>query len=131
MNPLKSAISLYRLRADWLGEGGVPVESALIEARTQTCLQCPQNLPNPILERALAPVIAKMLRLQAQMQLAANDVPGLHICNACDCLLRFKVKVPIKHILKTTPLEALQKENPVCWILAERSSPEIKSNPLV
>lgn len=119
MNPLKSAISFYRLRAEWLGEGGEPVEPALTEARTQTCLQCPQNQSNPILEKALRPVLAKLLCLQAQMQPVENAAPGLHICSACDCLLQAKVHVPLKHILTTTPLEKLQQEGPRCWILVE------------
>lgn len=120
MNPLRAAISLYRLRADWLGEGGEPVALTLANERAKVCLTCPKNQPNPILEKALRPVLAKLLRLQAQMQPEGNAVPGLHICSACDCLLQAKVHVPLKHILATTPLEKLQQENPRCFILQER-----------
>ena len=119
MNPLRAAISLYRLRAEWLGEGGEPVAISTANERAKVCLQCPQNQPNPILERTLAPVISHLLRLQDRMRLAGLDARGLHVCNACDCLLRFKVRVPIKHVLATTPLEKLQQEGPRCWILVE------------
>lgn len=122
MNPLRAAIALYRLRADWLGEGGEPVPLTHSQQRSLVCLKCPKNQPNPIMEKALRPVLAKLLRLQAQMQPEGNVVPGLHICSACDCLLQAKVHVPLKHILATTPLEKLQQESPRCWILCEKES---------
>ncbi len=122
VNALKAAISYYRLRASWLGDGGAPVPLTLATSRSLVCLKCPLNEKMPlweVLTTIAATHLRKQLALKASMQLAVPGEDGLHTCKACLCHLPSKVFVPIKHIKETMPLEALSALHERCWILAE------------
>lgn len=122
MNPIAAATRAYKLRSSWLGDGGQPVPAALSSARAAICLICPknnahawENIAGEVMSWAL-----QINRIKDQMQLRATKEDQLHICDACDCVLRFKVWVPLEHVVETTPIEKL---DPKCWILAERAKP--------
>ena len=119
MNLLARALSFWKLRASWLGDGGQPVPQALANARSAICLTCPKNQPNPIREALLRPAVNQLLPMKAQMQLAVPGEDGLRVCQGCECLLVWKVWVPLPHILATTERAELSQANPRCWILSE------------
>lgn len=122
MNPLKAAQRLYALRASWLGDGGAPVPVAQAKARAQTCLACPENDSRwwEGIARHAVQWALKIDAVRATEGLTTGVETGLHVCRACDCILRSKCWVPLKHVLATTPLDALPSN---CWIKTESAPP--------
>lgn len=119
MNPIAAATRAYKLRSSWLGDGGQPVPVPLANARAAICLHCPLN-SSKAWESIAGDVMSWALRVnrfKEQMHLHSDEEKKLHICDACSCVLRLKVWVPLEHVVETTPLEKLDQK---CWILAER-----------
>jgi hypothetical protein len=123
MNPLRAAQRFYEMRSSWLGDGGQPVPQEQANARAAVCVACPKNQPHHLYEILTVPAVVEVerqLELRDKMKLHAQDEDKLHICEACWCVLRLKVHTPLKHILGTTDMNAL---DPRCWIIAENSKP--------
>lgn len=117
---------------DWLGSGGVPVDPAVAEARAQVCAVmqrpgqgqpgCPKNgqggLSRFFTEPAAA-LITKQLEQRQDLKLSTSVDDKLGICQACGCVNKLKVHVPIDFI-KAKMSEQVQRDlDPLCWILKE------------
>ena len=112
------AAGLASLR-DWLGEGGVPVDSATADARTAVCAGCPQNVRFIWWENtkhAIAETIKRHLAVKHRLELHAENEDNVAMCRACGCCLRLKVWVPMDVIRPHTTPEQLAKMPEPCWI---------------
>jgi len=120
MNPFQMALKFFRLKSEWLGDGGEPVSVAQAQTRTNTCLGCPMNNSRlwELLAEAVAEHVKEQVEYKNKLSLFVEDENRLHICDGCDCVLKLKVFVPLVYILKTTDLSKL---HPGCWILAEHN----------
>lgn len=119
MNPLKQALTFFKVRSEWLGEGGHPVPNRQAQERANVCLKCPQNVERPLaefLEESVVLLVKRQVELKNQMKLRVDGEKLLHICEACGCKLSLKVHVPIQFVKDTTEMERL---DPSCWILSE------------
>lgn len=124
MNILKKAIDLYNLRTDWLGAGGQPVPLEQAQARADVCLKCPMNQERPIYEMftgKVARTILSQIQLKDKMGLKVRNEASLHVCQACQCILKLKVQAPLKFIVENTPTDDL---HPDCWISSEQRKNE-------
>lgn len=129
MNALKAASRLYAVRVSWLGDGGEPVARDVASARAAICLACPNNQPRlwENMARHLVSWALGVDRLRSELKLATGVETGLHVCAACDCVLRCKVWVPNEHVEATTDLAALPEN---CWILTEHNAALTTPSPL-
>ena len=113
---IKEAQQFYQTRAAWVGAGGHPVPKHHAQFRADICVQCPMNKEKPIYEMLAAPValLAKrQIALKNKMNLRVDGEKSLHVCDACDCILKLKVWVPIEFI------DANHEFHPSCWIPIE------------
>jgi hypothetical protein len=103
---------------EWLGAGGVPVPGEEAQRRADICLTCPLNRTDVNLwdkvKGAVAESIRDQLEVKHQMEIYTHNETQLGICEACGCVLKLKVHVPLPHILNHTP--DLQKFDKCCWI---------------
>lgn len=103
---------------DWLGDGGLPVESWHAEARADVCEHCPENVETgwwDKVKQAIASRIKENLAVKHQLGLKVKNEDKLGMCKVCGCCNPLAVWCPIKHIAAHTP-ESQRKEFPqVCW----------------
>lgn len=122
---LTDAKRFYDLTSQWLGAGGRPVAQDVAQSRADVCLKCPMHQARPIYE-VLAGVAALTVRRQIELKnalmLRVNGEKSLHVCGACNCILRLKVWSPIKFILENTDTSNLDKN---CWITERTIKPII------
>lgn len=105
--------------ADWLGEGGKPVEQNLAEMRAFICELCPENAAPGWWDRfktAIALAIRAALEVKHSMKLELSNEDKLHMCRVCGCCLRLKCWVPLEHLADHTSPEQLTKFPHSCWI---------------
>ncbi len=122
---LKQAQQAYELRKSWLGDGGVPVPPIQSQARADVCLKCPKNVEKPIQELLTEPValiVRRQIELKNKLKLRVEGEKSLHVCDACNCVLKLKVHTPLKFILENTETNNL---DPNCWILWEKECGEL------
>lgn len=106
----------------WLGAGAVPVLAELSEARAQTCLKCPQHGQGDwkaYFTKKAADVVQRQLEERTKLKLETTVDDQLGVCMACDCPMKLKVHVGLKHILDRIPADSKAKLDKNCWILAE------------
>lgn len=123
MNPLKQAQQLYRVRTEWLGEGGQPSPHA--QQRAYTCLQCPHNERRgleEVLKGAVAGAVARQMDLKAKLVGPLEGEDRLHVCTLCSCYLPLKVYVPLEVARENTPDWAGFPD--FCWLRTERPQDE-------
>ena len=105
---------------DWLGSGGTPVDNATAEARAQICAVCPRNgkggLSRFFTEPAAA-LITKQLEQRKDLNLSTSVDDKLGICEACGCVNKLKVHVPIEYILAKMSEQVRADLDKSCWIL--------------
>ena len=102
-----------------------PVARPLAEARAATCSQCPKNEKGSYFDRFVQETAAGIMALLGAMKdlnltTQLTDKPAT--CSACDCPTFAKVWAHADTIAKHTTDEqwqALNKENPRCWLLQE------------
>lgn len=122
MNPFKAALRYSRLKAAWLGQGGVPVPPAQASARALVCKACERNVTRPLWERLTAREagdLRRTIELHHHLRLATPHDTSIHTCSVCLCYLQLKVHVPLAHVLATTDTDDLPAH---CWILRERAA---------
>jgi hypothetical protein len=106
-----------RILAEWLGDGGTPVDRRQAQDRIDTCNRCIHNKPTDA--RSVTKTVAEAILEQEQ---ARNDMAmflqgeGLAgTCEVCGCYLKLKVWVPLSYLGKTE-----MPDN--CWISHERKA---------
>lgn len=119
---------------DWLGAGGIPVDSALAENRAQTCISgfggkpCPRNRSPKWWEFAKEPIaqaILGTLEAKTTMNLRVSSEDNLHMCDVCGCCLPLKVWVPIHHVVQHSTAAELAEFPDHCWIKKETETSHI------
>ena len=108
--------------ADWIGEGGSPVDAALAENRAAICVQCPKNMAGDLFSlftRPVANLLQKQLEERKQLNLSTSHDAALNICDACGCPLKLKVHVPLRFIKEHIKDPERSKHDEQCWILKE------------
>ncbi len=108
--------------ADWIGEGGHPVDKPVSESRAAICVACPLNQPGDwtkwFTNTAATMIRAGMNLFQSNNLITSKD-DQLHVCTACSCPLRLKVHVPIDYIRAKMSLEVRDRLDEKCWIRHE------------
>ena len=114
---LRQTATGARILAEWLGDGGVPVERQLAQDRIDTCNRCLHNKPTDA--RSITKAVAEAILEQEQ---ARNDMAMfLHgeglagVCDVCGCYLKLKAWVPLSY-----QGDRQMPEN--CWISRERAA---------
>lgn len=121
-NMIKEALTFYRIKKQWFGDGATPVDSQTAQARADVCLKCPYNQPMPIWELfagSVAFAVKQQLRLKSEMKLRVNGEEDLHVCERCLCILSLKPFVPLQHILDSSDTSNLPEW---CWITKEKQN---------
>jgi hypothetical protein len=114
-----------RILVEWLGEGAVPVNIALAQARANVCLGCPENRAGHRwlkLSADAVRAIAEQMQAKDAMKLRVIDEEKLHACAVCACPLPLKVHVPLSTILAHTDAATLNAFPAYCWLATERQS---------
>jgi hypothetical protein len=106
-----------RILAEWLGDGGKPVDRQLAQDRIDTCNRCIHNKPTDA--RSINKAVAEAILEQEQ---ARNDLAmflygeGLAgTCEVCGCYLKLKAWVPLNYL-------GNQEMPDNCWISRERKA---------
>jgi hypothetical protein len=124
--------------ADWVGEGGSPVDQSLAQKRADACLQgakdkdgnpmpCPHNREGHAVMKwtvLLAKAVHDQRREKLRLALRVNGEENLHTCDICLCSLALKVFVPFKTIAdRTTDVQWKEFEQvPWCWMNEEKKN---------
>ena len=119
-NLIKSAVTFYRTKRDWFGDGGIPAAPELAQKRADICKTCPYNKESRVWELfagAAAFAVKQQLKLKSELSLRVNGEEDLHVCSACLCILGLKVHTPLKYILESSETGAM---HPDCWIYLEQ-----------
>jgi hypothetical protein len=111
-----------KVLADWLGEGGKPVEKEKAVGRASVCVACPMNAGGDWTRFFTGPVsgmIRRFLEAKNELKLETEHDEKLGICQACACPMKVKVWTPIDHITAHLSQETRAELHPDCWILKE------------
>jgi hypothetical protein len=120
----------------WVGEGLLPVDTALAQARADICTgriggnPCRWNEKGAGLEAVTKPIaqaIKAQMEKKHEMKAVVVGEENLFTCSGCWCDLNLKPWTPLKTILDRTPKAMLDKfasEVPHCWIIQEQKHPE-------
>jgi hypothetical protein len=106
----------------WLGDGGVPVSPDLAESRAKVCAVCPKNLAGDWMTFFAGPAVAllqKQLELKNGKDMKTSVDASINVCDACGCVLKLKVHVPLQHVAENMSDEVKGKLDGACWILGE------------
>lgn len=121
---LKQAQRAYELRKSWLGDGGVPVPPIQSQSRADVCTgrltgtPCPKHVEKPIQELLTEPValiVRRQIELKNKLKLRVEGEKSLHVCDACNCILKLLVHTPIKFIEETKTPELIESLPDHCW----------------
>lgn len=100
--------------AKWWLEGEPPVSLDEANRRADVCRMCPKNEPaDGWWDGGLAARAA--LALKRKMKLKLEDEQELGVCNACGCILKLKVWVPME-VAARMPAEEKKRLWFRCWI---------------
>jgi len=107
---------------DWIGSGGVPVSKEVAQKRANTCNSCDFNDKGNGLTDSIADAIKEQLELKNHLRLKIGGERRLQTCQACSCVLRLKIWVPISTINHSYSKEELIEKFPAhCWQRKEQS----------
>lgn len=129
---IKSAMTFYQTRRDWLGGDGEFVDADDAQKRADTCLfgnggkKCPHNREMPLFEiltSAAAHATIAQLKVKDKLGLKLNMEHELHTCDVCLCNLKLKPWVPSKYIRVSFKQEELPD---YCWMheLFDKTQPQ-------
>lgn len=114
--------------ADWLGDGGVPVNPILAEMRAGRCSigndgrKCPLNVHPGWWDKAkhaVANWIRRELEIKNNMRLRVSSEDNLAMCKACGCCLQLKIWTPAKHLREHVTKEQINTTPSYCWMRRE------------
>lgn len=119
---IRQSKQFFALHKAWLGEGMRPVVPEKAQARANVCLKCPKNIDGSRLKMrdAIAYLVTKTIEYRNHLGMHVEGENALGVCLVCDCVLKLKVHVPIKHIIETTPQSAIDELPDFCWQKTER-----------
>ncbi len=107
---------------DWISSGAEAVSSEKSSARAAICVGCPKNVRGDLTSfftRPAAEAIRAAISSKNEMKLSTPDDENLSICDACGCVLKLKVHLPLERI-KSNMDDATKAElDPRCWVLKE------------
>jgi hypothetical protein len=103
--------------AAWLGGGGETVPIQMAQKRADICLKCPLNKPLSVVNETIAKAIKAQLEIKSKLNLRVNGEKSLRSCEACGCVTKLKIWVPLQRI-KPDPDE-LEKFHQDCWLRNE------------
>ena len=105
-----------RILAEWLGDGGVPVERQRAQDRIDTCNRCLHNKPTDArsITKTVAEAIIEQEEARNEMAMFLHGEGLAGTCDVCGCYLKLKVWVPLNYL-------GDQKMPDNCWISRERN----------
>lgn len=118
-----------RILHDWLGDGAIPVNRSLAQARADICLPCPHNQESHgvmKLTDSIAKAILEQRRKKSELEIRTNGEEGLHTCDVCLCHINLLVHVPIKTIADRSHPKLDNKYPDFCWKRKELKAERIK-----
>lgn len=107
---------------DWLGTGAKTVPQEQADRRAGVCVTCAKNIPGDwesYFTTMAAEKIRKQLEVRKEMAIRTAPDDRLSICEACRCVLKLKVWVPIETAARKLTPEMRAELDPKCWILEE------------
>jgi len=108
--------------ANWLGEGGKPVDSATSTARARACLNCRYNKKinwKNLFKEGIADAVLAYERVRRGNNIGTKHDVALGECDRCGCMLRLKVHVPLDHITQQMGEEDWADLPAWCWVRLE------------
>lgn len=126
-NPAERIAQVVKAAAvsvEWITSGAeaVPIEQAT--KRGAVCVKCPLNNNHAdwlsLFTKPAAEAIKKALEARGQMQLKTPCDDELGVCDACDCVTKLKIHMPIDKILSMMPQNIFDGLDASCWIRAEK-----------
>lgn len=100
---------------DWLGDGGIPVDRELAQARADICLNCPSNTAGNRLIECVATAVRRHVEVKNKLGLRVSGEKSLHECGICLCSLKLKIWVPIGLIRRHMMEGEMDKFPDYCW----------------
>jgi hypothetical protein len=122
LEELQNDLRGSRILSEWLGHGGYPVSLARANDRALVCMDCPQNRKSKWWETAkdaIAAAICEHLEVKNKLNMHVAVENDLGMCKPCGCCTRLKIHVPIEHIARHLPSDAVSKFPKHCWIIEE------------
>lgn len=110
---------------EWIASGAEAVPQEQANGRAEVCAKCPLNKKGDWASLFTVPIsnaIRKALGAKREMKLETPSDHELGVCTACDCPMALKVWVPYASFfpkMSQAAKDALNKENPICWIKTE------------
>lgn len=106
-----------RILAEWLGDGGTPVDRQTAQNRIDTCNRCLHNKPTDArsVTKTVAEVILEQEQARNEMVMFLHGEGLAGTCDVCGCYLKLKVWVPLNYLGDT-----VMPDN--CWISRERKA---------
>lgn len=101
--------------SEWIGSGGMIVDASESQARAEICAICPKNVKRYSFLKPIANAVRRHMALKNQLKIEVRGEERLHICEACCCVLRLKVHLPMSRIRPTD--DERKNYHPDCWLL--------------
>ena len=112
------------LSVEWIASGAEAVPVELAVKRADVCAICPLNDTDgdwlSSFTTTAAAAIKKALEMRAGLKLSTPLDEKLGVCNACDCVLRLKIHMPVERILAKMPGDVFSQLDKACWIRSEK-----------
>ena len=121
----RNVVAGSEVLVEWVASGAEAVPQEQANHRAETCARCPLNVAGDWTAIFTVPVsnaIRAALSAKGVMKLATPFDDRLGVCMACDCPMALKVWVPFEKFfgkMSQATKDALNRENPTCWILEE------------
>ncbi len=114
---IKNTAQGARILAEWLGDGGTPVDRRFAQDRIDICLRCIHNKPTKAdsIEKSVAEAIIEQEQIRHDMAMVLYGEGNAGTCDVCGCYLKLKVWVPLSYL-------GGGKMPDNCWISRERGS---------
>ena len=109
-----------RVLTEWIGEGGVCVDSHKAQERAKVCLTCPLNQDGWAFTEGVAKVIRAHVRVKNHLAMRVKGEKSLKTCAACGCWIPLKLWLPKEKLLGEVSNEEMKRYVSNCWLRTER-----------